>query len=159
MTLPFALAITFGLAAAAGDNPAPPSASRSVSSTSNNKETGQMKIRLKLGDTTATATLLDSRASRDFWSLLPLTLKMNDLFRREKYSHLPRAISEEGRRTHRYEIGDIAYWPPSSDLAVYYRHDGETIPEPGIIVLGRIDSGVETFAFSGSRIVTTERVE
>jgi hypothetical protein len=118
-----------------------------------------MKIRLKLGGATATATLLDSRASRDFWSLLPLTLKMNDLFRREKYGRLPRPISEEGKRTHSYEIGDIAYWPPSSDLAVYYRHDGESIPEPGIIVLGRIDSGVETFAFSGSRIVTIERVE
>ena len=157
--LPFALAIAFGLAAAAGEDPVPPRDTRSVSSTSNNKETGQMKIRLKLGGATATATLLDSRASRDFWSLLPLTLKMNDLFRREKYGRLPRPISEEGKRTHSYEIGDIAYWPPSSDLAVYYRHDGETIPEPGIIVLGRIDSGVETFAFSGSRIVTTERVE
>lgn len=159
MRLPFALAIAVGLPFAAGNDPTPPHGTRLVSAASTNQETGQMKIRLKLGDATVTATLLDSRASRDFLSLLPLTLKMNDLFRREKYGHLPRAISEEGKRMHTYEVGDIAYWPPSSDLAVYYRHDGESIPEPGIIVLGRIDSGVETFAFSGSRTVTIERVE
>ena len=154
--LRFALAIAVGLVAVAGSDPASP---RGTSASTSNQETGQMKIRFKLGGATVTATLLDSKMSRDFLSLLPLTLKMNDLFRREKYGHLPRTISEEGKRTHSYEIGDIAYWPPSSDLAIYYRHDGETIPEPGIIVLGRIDSGVETFAFSGSRTVTIERVK
>jgi hypothetical protein len=40
--------------------------------------------------------LADSEAARDFASLLPLTLSMNDLFRREKFATLPRAISEQG---------------------------------------------------------------
>ena len=120
---------------------------------------GEMKIRFRVGDSSVTATLAESKASRDFASLLPLTLTMNDLFRREKYGHLPRAISEDGRRKYTYEVGEIAYWPPASDVAVYYRHDGESIPEPGIIVLGRIESGVEAFAFPGSKSVTIERVE
>jgi hypothetical protein len=59
----------------------------------------KMKIRLKVRDAVLTATLVDSEAARDFASLLPLAVTMNDLFRREKYAHLPRAISESGKRT------------------------------------------------------------
>src|SRR3954467_10507336 len=54
-----------------------------------------MKIRLRVKDKIMTATLIDSKTTRDFVSLLPLTLTMKDLFRREKFAHLPRAISEE----------------------------------------------------------------
>src|SRR5947208_10684365 len=98
------------------------------------KVVSAMKIRLKVGATPSTATLLESKASRDFASLLPLTLTMSDLFRREKYGHLPTPISEEGRRAHTYEVGQIAY---------YYRQDGQPIPDPGIVVLGTINRGVE----------------
>jgi hypothetical protein len=28
-------------------------------------------------------------------------------------------------------------------VAIYYRQDGEEIPEPGIIMIGKIDAGVE----------------
>ena len=102
-----------------------------------------MKIRLKVEDTVITATLIDSKTARDFISLLPLTLTMNDLFRREKFGHLPRAISKEGKRTHTYEVGDVAYWPPGPDVVLFYRNDGQEIPDPGIIVIGKIDSGVK----------------
>ena len=101
-----------------------------------------MKIRLKIEDKVLTATLIDSRTTRDFVSLLPLTLRMNDLFRREKFAHLPRAISDEGKRTHTYEIGQVVYWSPGPDVAIYYRNDGEKIPNPGIILIGKLDSGV-----------------
>jgi hypothetical protein len=117
------------------------------------------KIRLKVEDRVITATLIDSRTTQDFISLLPLTLTMNDLFRREKFGHLPRAISKEGKRTHTYEVGDIAYWPPGPDVAIFYRHDGQEIPDPGIIVIGKIDSGVETFNVPGSVRVTVELIK
>src|SRR6266705_7063543 len=84
-----------------------------------------VKLRLEVADRTITATLIDSEAARDFVSLLPLTLTMNDLFRREKFGHLPRAISTGGEPSHTYEVGDIAYWSPGSDVAVFYRHDGQ----------------------------------
>src|SRR5437867_4079875 len=109
------------------------------------KRGDSMKIRLTVGDKLVTAMLNDSQANHDFISLLPLTLKMNDLFGREKFAHLPRAISTEGKRTHTYEVGDIAYWSPGPDVAIYYRADGERIPNPGIIVIGKLDSGVEPF--------------
>lgn len=118
-----------------------------------------MKIRLKIDNKAITATLIDSETTRDFISLLPLTLKMNDLFGREKFAHLPRAISKEGNRTHTYEVGDVAYWPPGPDVAIFNRHDGQEIPDPGIIVIGKIDSGVEAFNVPGSVRVTVEIIK
>src|SRR5437660_7356882 len=115
-----------------------------------------MKIRLKVEDKVMTATLIDSKTTRAFVSLLPLTLTMNDLFRREKFAHLPRPISEEGKRTHTYEVGQVVYWSPGPDVAIFYRNDGEKIPNPGIIVIGKIDSGVAAFDVVGSVKVTIE---
>ena len=123
------------------------------------KRTDSMKIRLKLEDRVITATLIDSKTTQDFVSLLPLTRTMNDLFRREKFAHLPRAISKEGKRTHTYEVGDVAYWPPGPDVAIFYRHDGQEIPDPGLIVIGKIDSGVEAFNVSGYVRVTVELIK
>ena len=37
-----------------------------------------MKIRLKVGDTVLTATLIESKTTQDFISLLPLTLTLKD---------------------------------------------------------------------------------
>ena len=101
-----------------------------------------MKIRIIAGNKVVTATLVDNPTTQDFVSLLPLTLTMNDLFGREKFAALPRAISEGGKRTRTYEVGDVIYWSPGPDIAIYYRHDGQSIPAPGVIVLGKI-SGVE----------------
>ena len=92
----------------------------------------------------------------DFASLLPITLPMNDLFRREKFAHLPRAISEQGKRTHDYAVGTIGYWPPGPDVAIFYRQDGERIPDPGLIVLGKIKAGVEALNMPGAIRATIE---
>ena len=115
-----------------------------------------MKIRLRIANRALTGTLIGSKTAQDFVSLLPLTLTVNDLFGREKFAHLPRAISTEGKRTHTYEVGDIAYWSPGPDVAIYYQHDGEKIPNPGIIVIGKIDSGVAVLDVAGSVKVTIE---
>ena len=120
------------------------------------KHTSAVKIKLTIDNKILTATLADNATARDFASLLPLTLTMNDLFRREKFSHLPRAISDKGKRMHTYQIGDLAYWSPSHEVAVYYRQDGEKVPEPGIIVIGKIDSGVAVLDVAGSVKVTIE---
>lgn len=80
---------------------------------------------------------------------------MGDLFNREKFASLPREISTEGKRAYTYEVGDIVYWSPSSDVAIYYKSDREKIPNPGIIVIGKLDSGVESSEVrqSGSHVI------
>ena len=100
----------------------------------------QARVRITIGDRSIEATLADSDAARDFASLLPLTLAMNDLFRREKFATLPRAISEQGKRTHDY-AWDHRLLAAGPDVAIFYRQDGERIPDPGLIVLGKIKAG------------------
>lgn len=75
---------------------------------------------------------------------------MNDLFGREKYGDLPKALSEGGRRSDKYEVGEIGYWSPNHQVAVYYHQDGESIPPPGIIPIAKIDFGAEAFNVPGA---------
>ena len=115
-----------------------------------------MKISLTFRDKTLTATLNDHETARDFVSLLPLTLTMNDLFGREKYGHLPRAISGGGKRQFTYGVGQLVYWSPGPDVAIYYKDDREKIPSPGIIVIGQVDADIELLNQPGSVKVTIE---
>src|SRR5438067_7673543 len=115
----------------------------------------QMKLNIIVAGNTLTATLVDNATTRDFIKLLPLNLSMGDLFGREKFSKLPKALSD-GPRTRRYKVGDIAYWSPSGDLATYYKQAGDAIPSPRIIVIGKVASGIESFAVAGSVRVTIE---
>lgn len=121
--------------------------------------TSATRVRITIGDRSIDATLADSEAARDFASLLPLTLDMHDLFRREKFASLPRAISEQGKRTHDYAVGTIGYWPPGPDVAIFYRQDGERIPDPGLIVLGKVKAGVEALGAPGAMRATIALAE
>ena len=116
-------------------------------------------VRITVGSKTIIATLANSDVARDFASLLPLTLIMNDLFRREKFAALPRAISEQGTRSHDYAVGTIGYWPPGPDLAIFYRQDGERIPDPGLIVLGKVKAGIEFLDVPGAIEATIEMAQ
>ena len=89
-----------------------------------------MRLKITVGNTIVTASIIKSKTSDDFIKLLPLSLTMNDLFGREKYGALPKSISTDTKPSYRYEVGDIGYWSPGHDLAIYYKDDGETIPDP-----------------------------
>ncbi len=115
-----------------------------------------MKIRINVADKQVIATVARNETARDFVSLLPLKVSMNDLFGREKYGDLPKALSEKGPRQKRYEVGDIAYWSPEQQFAIYYHQDGESIPSPGIIPIATIDAGTEAFNVPGSVKVAIE---
>jgi hypothetical protein len=113
-----------------------------------------MRIRLDINGRTATATLNDTPTARDFASLLPLTLDMQDLFGREKPGPLPRPLAAgEGQST--YEVGDLGYWDPSHDLAIFYADDAQRIPSPGIVIIGRIDTGLDLIADAGDSFQLT----
>ena len=116
----------------------------------------KIKININISGKILTATLADNATARDFASVLPLNVSMNDLFGREKYGDLPKALSENGPRKSKYEVGDIAYWSPDHQFAVYYHQDGEAIPSPGIIPIAKIDAGSEAFNVRGSVKVTIE---
>ena len=116
-----------------------------------------MKIRLTLEDTVITATLIDSKTTQDFISLLPLTLTLEDYAGTEKISYLPRRLSTEGAPAGSDpSVGDIAYYAPWGNLAMYYRDFGYS---SGLIILGKIDSGIEALNVPGSLSVTIEGIE
>jgi hypothetical protein len=144
-----ALAVT-GSTDAAGQAPAQGSAKQQVN---------DIRIRIAVDDKAITATLADNETARDFASLLPLTLTMSDLFGREKTAQLPRAISTTGPRSHTYEVGDVILWSPRPSVAIFYRHDGQTIPSPGSILIAKADAGVEALNVPGTVAVTIERLD
>ena len=80
-----------------------------------------MKICMDIEGTAITATLLDTATARDFASLLPLTLTLNDYAATEKISDLPRRLSTEGAPLGSDpSVGDIAYYSPWENLALFY---------------------------------------
>jgi len=44
-------------------------------------------------------------------------------------------------------------------VAIFYRHDGQTIPDPGIIVIGKMGAGVAALNVAGSVKVTVELIK
>ena len=116
-----------------------------------------MKIRLTVGDKVLTATLIDSKTTRDFISLLPLTVTLKDYAGTEKISDLPKRFSTEGAPTGSDpSVGDIAYYAPWGNLAIFYRDFGYS---SGLVILGKIDRGIEAFNVPGSLKVTMELVK
>jgi hypothetical protein len=122
-----------------------------------NKKAGDMKIRIKIGGKVVTATLNDSQTARDFVSLLPLTLTLEDYAKTEKISYLPRKLSTEGAPAGSDpDVGDIAYYAPWGNLAIYYRDFGYS---SGLVILGKIDGDMEAFNTPGSVKATIELVK
>jgi hypothetical protein len=117
-------------------------------------ENGNMKISLKVGASVLTATLIESKTTQDFISLLPLTLTLKDYSRTEKISDLPKRLSTENAPSgSNPSVGDITYYAPWGNLAIFYRDFGYS---SGLIILGKIDSGIEAFNVPGSVKVTIE---
>ena len=115
-----------------------------------------MKIRLTINGHSTTATLDDNATARDFLSMLPLTLPLEDHASTEKIAYPPRKLSTQGAPAGTDpEVGDIAYYAPWGNLALYYRDFGYSA---GLIRLGRFDSGVDALNVRGSLNVTIEAV-
>jgi len=112
------------------------------------------KIRLKLEDKVLTATLNDSKAARDFAAQLPFTLTLTDYSKTEKISDLPKKLSTDGAPSgNDPSVGDIAYYAPWGNLAIFYRDFGYSI---GLVILGKIDGDVQALSGPGPLRVTFE---
>jgi hypothetical protein len=117
------------------------------------------RIRIRLAGQSVTATLNNSEAARHLVAMLPLSVRMRDHLRREKTGPIPRPLSEWTRGSPTYEAGDLGYWRPGGNFVIFYRHDGLTIPSPGIVLLGKVDSSLEIFDVPGTVDVTVELIK
>lgn len=149
---PFALLVMLLSANAA---PASGPARQQAPSAATRQEASPVKIRLQLEDRTLTATLEESEAAREFLSLLPLTLMLADYNSTEKIADLPRRLSTKGAPEGiDPDVGDLAYYAPWGNLAIFYRDFGYS---KGLVRLGRLVSGVEALSGRGPLRVTIER--
>lgn len=119
-------------------------------------EARSMKIRLTINGETTTATLEDNPSARDFLTMLPMTLTLDDYNATEKIAYLPRKLSTQGAPAGiDPEVGDITYYAPWGNVALFYRDFGYS---SGLIRLGRFDAGVNLLNVTGNLKVTIEAV-
>ena len=108
-----------------------------------------LRIRIELDDVTLVAVLHDSKMARDFRALLPLQLTLQDYAGKEKISDLPRRLdvttAPPGAPG---AIGDIAYYAPWGNLALFYR---EAPYADGLVTLGRIEGDVAALRGTAAR--------
>jgi hypothetical protein len=116
-----------------------------------------MKIRMDVDGASIIATLDDNATSKDFASLLPLTLSLDDYNGTEKISDLPKKLTTRGAADGvEPAAGDIAYYAPWGNLAIFYK-DFEY--SRGLVKLGAIEPGAMAFERPGSLRVTIEPVD
>ena len=119
------------------------------------QEPTDMKIRMIFNDRTMIATLYDNASARDFFSMLPLDLKIEDYAHNEKIAYLPRKLTEEGSGPFGNEQPyDLCYFMPWGNLAMFhadYRH-------PGLIRLGHFDEGGQALHVRGEFPLHIERI-
>lgn len=96
------------------------------------------KIRIISNAGEAIIVLYDNPMSRDFASLLPLSLPFCDYVGEEKIADLPRKLAMAGGLTANDAQGDFAYYAPWGNLAVFYKGFGKG---SGLYILGRIEFG------------------
>jgi hypothetical protein len=127
-----------------------------LAATSADAERDNMKIRIGMNGNEITATLINNATSRDFVSLLPLKLKLEDYGETEKIGYLPRKLSSEGAPPGSDpSAGDVSYYAPWGNLAIF-RKDFHY--SSGLIKLGKVDTGLEALTVAGSVEVTIDLI-
>ena len=112
-----------------------------------------MKLEIQVGDRTLTSTLYDNATAKDLIAQLPLTLTLTDYNGAEKIANPPKRLSTTGAPDgFEPKAGDIAYYAPWGNLAIFYRDFRHS---QNLIRLGKIDGdNLEAFQGSGEVKVT-----
>ena len=104
-----------------------------------------------------TVSLDDTEAARDFVSLLPLALTLEDYASTEKIADLPRKLSTAGAPAGTAaSAGDVAYYAPWGNVALFYR---DSRYASGLVKLGKIDAAADVLRRPGTLSVKIERLE
>lgn len=129
----------------------------SLAQSAANQRGDAVKIRIDVEGATITATLDDNETARDFISLLPLTITLEDHASTEKIANLPRRLNTDNAPAGiDPSVGDITYYAPWGNLAIFYKDFGYA---NGLVKLGTIDSGVEALDRPGRIRVVIELLE
>jgi hypothetical protein len=115
-----------------------------------------VKIRIRVGDASLEAMLEDAATARDFGSLLPRVLELEDYAATEKIAYLPRKLTTTDAPGTTPSAGDLCYYAPWGNIALFYRDFDHS---PGLVRLGRIDATADAIRqFPAGRAIV-ERIE
>ena len=92
------------------------------------------------------ATLEDNPTSRMLYDLMPITVKMRNVYQREMSCTLPGKLPISKLSANACRVGDIIYLPHRNSLSIIYKESGERFRRQN---LGHIDSGAEVLAKLG----------
>jgi len=106
-----------------------------------------MKLKVTIGDVILTATLADNPTAKDFISLLPLTVKLDDYANTEKIFYPERKLSTQGAGSINALVGDITYYSPWGNVAIFYKDFGNS---SSLIRIAKIDGNIDVLKTAGS---------
>ncbi|MFT0182710.1 cyclophilin-like fold protein [Pseudomonas benzopyrenica] len=112
------------------------------------QDTSRVKLRLHLpGNQIINATVEDNATSRDFLALLPLALTLEDYHATEKIADLPSRLNTAHAPAGTTPApGDITYYAPWGNLAIFYRRFPYSA---GLVRLGRLEGELAPLQRSG----------
>ncbi|WP_118181592.1 cyclophilin-like fold protein [Paraburkholderia phosphatilytica] len=116
-----------------------------------------MKIRFDFNGARVTASLEDNATSRDFITMLPLAVRLEDFAATEKIAYLPQKLDTAGAPSGvAPDAGDVAYYVPWGNLAVFH---ADFRYSPSLVKFGHVDHGLAALRTAGSAEVVIEREE
>ncbi len=129
-------------------------ASPADSNSNNNINPTGSKMKIKVGNSTFTATLYDNQSATAFKSLLPTTVNIVDLNGNEKYFDLPRSLPTNAANPGSIQNGDLMLYG-SSTFVLFYKTFSTSY---SYTKLGRIDdvTGLVAALGTGNVSVTFE---
>jgi hypothetical protein len=116
-------------------------------------------VRFTSGATSVDVTIgEDNPTVRDFLSLLPVTLTLEEFNGREKIGYFSRKLATEGSPGSDPEDGDLIYYVPWGNIGFYYNTSGIGYSDQTIHI-GTYDAPLEQLEQLASGPVTVEIVE
>jgi hypothetical protein len=105
---------------------------------------GQMRVRFTVNDAEIVVRIADNPTSRDFVSMLPLTLTFRDFNAMEKIGDLPRRLNTEGSTGSAPANGDLICFVPWGNLGFFYNAARRDVSfDDRVIPIGTIESGYD----------------
>ena len=84
------------------------------------QEAFAMNIKISVGGKTFDAVLEDNAAAQEFYKMLPLEIKMNELNGNEKYYRLNKNLPSNDKRAGNISAGDLLLWS-SNTVVIFYK--------------------------------------
>jgi len=129
----------------------------SVRGEARNQERREVEILLKINGHSIPASRIGNATTKAFLALLPVTPTLDDYNGTEKIGYLPKKLSTaDAPEGFTPSIGDIAYYAPWGNVALFYRAFRYS---KGLVLLGLLQSGVEALATQTPIKATIERLK